>query len=214
MIAAATAELLSVRGAALALKVNPSTISRYLKDHPDLNLGDESLPKVNIEVLRRHRAQNVNPALRGIKAAKALAAGGGEVTPAASPIAPPPAATGVPDGPNYRFAKAVRETVLAKRARIDLDEKRRLLVPRREVEDAVFEAGAVLLRDLLDLAGRLSERISTMDDPRAIAALIETEHRQVLAALAASLRDQAAAEDEPRAPAEIPLYEGDPINGP
>ena len=78
----ATAELVGVRAAARFLKVNASTISRYLKDHPDLNLGDESLPKVDIEALCRHRAQHVHPAARGIKAARLLAAGGGEVTPA------------------------------------------------------------------------------------------------------------------------------------
>jgi len=90
----ATAELIGIRAAARVLKVSPSTVSRYLKDHPDLNLGDELLPKVDVDALRRHRAQNVNPALRGIKAAKALAAGGGEVTPAAGGVnSPPPAAS-------------------------------------------------------------------------------------------------------------------------
>lgn len=77
-----TADLVGIRAAARAVGLNPSTISRYLKDHPELNLGDESLPKVDIEVLRRHRAQHVHPAARGIKAARLLAAGGGEVMPA------------------------------------------------------------------------------------------------------------------------------------
>ncbi len=113
--------------------------------------------------------------------------------------------------PNYALAKAVRETVLAQRARVDLDEKRRLLVPREEIENAVFEAGAVLQRDLLDLAGRLAERIATMSDPREIAALLETELRRVLATLAASLRAKAEAEHAPKDVAEvIPMHEPRP----
>ncbi len=191
--------LVGIRAAARALEINPSTVSRYLKDHPGLNLGDESLPKVDVDALRHHRAQHVHPALRGIKAAKALAAGGGEVTPAAGPIEAPPAATMAP-GPNYAHAKAVRETVLAQRARVDLDEKRGLLVPRAEVEAAVYDAGLLLQRDLLELGPQLADRIATMDDPREIVEVLETEHRRILAALAASLRANAAAEGEPQPP--------------
>ncbi len=190
----AMAELLSVRGAALALKVNPSTISRYLKDHPDLNHGSKTRPKIDVEVLRRHRAQNTNPSQqRGRHAATAV----GEIE-APAPVAAteaPPAATRVADGPNYQVAKAVRETVLAQRARVDLDEKRGLLVPRAEVEDAVYDAGTVLQRDLLELGPQLAERLANMTDVREIAALLEGEHRRVLATLAAALRTKAAVEE-------------------
>ncbi len=96
--------------------------------------------------------------------------------------------------PNYQMAKAVRETVLAQRARIDLDEKRGLLVPRQEVENAVYDAGTLLQRDLLNMAGQVSERIATMADATEIAALIEAETRAVLATMASSLRAQV--EDE------------------
>ena len=100
----------------------------------------------------------------------------------------------------------------AQRARVDLDEKRGLLVSRAEIQDAVYDAGAVLQRDLLAVAGRLSEQIAAMTEPREIAALLVTEHRRVLAALAASLR--AKAEAEHRATAEAPpAHNGDRIDG-
>ena len=76
---------------------------------------------------------------------------------------------------------------LAQRARLDLDERRRLLVPRAEVEDAVFEAGAVLQRDLLELEAQLAERLAGMSDPREIAALLEAEFRALLKRVAAAL---------------------------
>ncbi len=198
MTAAATAELLSVRGAALALEVNASTISRYLKDHPDLNLGSRTRPKIDVEVLRRHRAENTNPSQqRGRHAAPAV----GEIEAPAVAIEAPPAATMAP-GPNYQQARAVRETVLAQRARIDLDEKRGLLVPRREIEDAVYEAGLLLQRNLLHLCSQVAERVASMSDARQITELLEAEHRKVLAQLAAALRAKAGslqAEDKARA---------------
>ncbi len=77
-----TTDPIGIRAAARALKVSPSTISLYLKNYPELDLGGEAQPMVDVDALRRHRAQHVHPAARGIKAARLLAAGGGEVTPA------------------------------------------------------------------------------------------------------------------------------------
>ncbi len=191
--AVGTAGLLGVCAAAAALGCHASTISRYLKDFPDLNQGSKGRPKIDVDVLRRHRAQNTNPTPRGHQAGKMLAEGG-EPTIVAAEAPPPPAATATAAAPNYALAKAVRETVLAQRARVDLDEKRGLLVPRREVEDSVFSAGTVLQRDLLELGAQLAEQLAAMTDTRAISALMEKEHRRVLATLAASLRAKAESE--------------------
>ena len=184
-------KLLGVRAAANALQLNPSTISRYLKEFPDLNQGSQKRPKIDVDELRHHRAENTDPTPRGHQAAKEIA----DAVPEAQPGAP-----------NYLLAKAVRETVLAQRARVDLDEKRGLLVPRREIEDAVYDAGAVLQRDLLELGAQLAERLAAMDKPREIAALLETEHRRVLATLATSLRAKAEsrqAEEQARVAAQV-----------
>lgn len=165
-------------------------------------LDSEALPKVDVEALRRHRLENTNPARRGSWAGRLL--GEGEPPPAAGPVGEaPPAATGSEAPPNYAYAKAVRETVLAKRARIDLDEKCKLLVPIAEVQDAIFDAGTVLQRDLLELGPQLAERLANMTDVREIAALLETELRCILATLAASLRAKAAAEEANHATAEV-----------
>ena len=194
--AAGTAELLGVRAAASALECNPSTISRYLKDFPDLNQGSKTRPKVDVEALRRHRAQHTNPTPRGHQAGKVLADGGPPPIVAADA---PPAATKGADSPNYALAKAVHETVSAQRARVDLDEKRGLLVPRAEIEDAVFEAGLLLQRNLLHLCSQVAERVASMSDARQITELLETEHRRVLGTLAASLRVNADEEYEAQA---------------
>lgn len=185
-MATATAELLSVRGAARALEVNASTISRYLKEFPELNQGSATRPKIDVKVLRRHRIENTNPSQqRGRHAAPAAIV---------AAAAPPAATSKGSETPNYALAKAVRETVLAQRARVDLDEKRGLLVPRREIEDAVYDAGTVLQRDMLELGPQLAERLAAMDNPREIAALLETELRRVLATMASSLRAKVESE--------------------
>ena len=73
-------------------------------------------------------------------------------------------------------------------------------MPRAEIQEAIYDAGAVLQRDLLEIPARLSEQIAAMDDPREMAALLNAEHRRVLATLAATLR----ADAEP-----APLPEGE-----
>ncbi len=64
----ATSRTVGIREAARALDKSPSTIGRYLKDHPELNRGSERRPKVDLDELRRHREANVNPFLSGSSA--------------------------------------------------------------------------------------------------------------------------------------------------
>ncbi len=149
-------DLIGIRGAARTLGLSPSTISRYLKIHPELDLGGEAHPMVNIDALRRHRAQHVHPAARGIKAARLLAAGGGEVTPAPADL------------------------------------------PLAAEYDRAYNAGKELQKNLVDLAALLGEQLATMPDPREIVVMLETDYLRILATLAASLRADAAAEENPR----------------
>ncbi len=194
---------LGVREAARRLGLAHTTVGRYVRSHPELNHGSQVRPRVDLDELRRHRAANLNPAPRGRKAAKLIAEGDPDSVVLVDGETPPPAAIRSAAPPNYSVSKAAREAVLADRAQIDLDEKRGLLVPISEIQDAVFEAGRTLQRDLLELAGQLAERIAAMDDSREIAALLESELRRVLATMAASLRAKAAAEEEPRAPGQV-----------
>ncbi len=202
---------LGIREAARELGLAHTTVGRYIRAYPELNRGTEGRPRVDLGELRRHRAANLNPAPRGRQAAKLLAAGEPAPAVVAEGETPPPAATRSDAPPNYAHAKAVRETVLAQRARVDLDEKRGLLVPRAEVEDAVYDAGLLLQRNLLHLCSQVAERVASMSDARQITELLEAEHRKVLAQLAAALRAKAAAEEEPRAPGQVtPLPESTP----
>ena len=66
----ATNRTVGVREAARALGKSPSTISRYLKEFPDLNLGSRTRPKIDVDVLRRHREANVNPFRSGSSAGR------------------------------------------------------------------------------------------------------------------------------------------------
>ncbi len=184
---------LGIREAARQLGLAHTTISRYIAANPVLNHGTAGRPKVDLNELRRHRAANLNPAPRGRLAAKLLAEA-------------PAAATGPANTPNYANSKAKREAVLADRAQVDLDEKRGLLVPRAEIEDAVFEAGAILQRDLLEIPAQLSERLGAMTDSREISALLEAALRRVLATMATALRGKAESEqakEKARATAEV-----------
>ena len=106
--------------------------------------------------------------MRGSHAGRLLGEGEIETLPLPGSIEVSPAATGASGSPNYAHAKAVRETVLADRARLDLDEKRGLLVPRAEIENAIYDAGLLLQRGLLELGGQLAERLAALDDTRKI----------------------------------------------
>ncbi len=72
--------------------------------------------------------------------------------------------------------------------------------PRKAGGGAVFIVSGAAVPGNTSRASpqRLAGRLAAMDKPREIAALLESEYRRVLAALASSLRVDAAAEEEPR----------------
>ena len=69
--------------------------------------------------------------------------------------------------------------------------------------DKAHNAGKVLQQNLVDLAALLGEQLATMPDPREIVAMLENDYLRILAELAASLRADAAAEEEDHASAEV-----------
>jgi hypothetical protein len=186
--------IVGVRAAAKMLKLNPSTVSRYLQDHPALNLGNTTRPKVDVEQLRRHRDENVDPARRGSHAGQLM--GEGDAARATGPE---------PDfSKAYRRARASSATSDAQSKRLDLDVKKKLLVPLAEVEAGIVDAGLKLLQALLELGSRLGDELAGMESPNEIAARLETEHRELLhefhdslAVTAASLRAEKG--DDPKA---------------
>ena len=174
-------DLIGVTAAARELGCNHSTVSRYVKSNPELNHGSDKRPKVNLAELREHREETVNVAKSGSHAGRLL---GEESDQSDSDSGPGERKL------TYSHAKATREAIGAQNARIDLDEKLGRLVPRAEVEAIAYDAGQMLQGDLLELGQQLAERLVAMNDAREIAALIESEHRRVLAKLASALRDE------------------------
>ena len=188
-IDAGVADLVGVRAAARALGLNASTVSRYLKDHPDLNLGSERRPMVNLEELRRHREENINAARSGSHAGRLLGedngVAGANGADAANGRERP--TRNQAEAPSLATARAEREAALAERARLDLDEKLAGLLVRSEVEEAFEETLQVLRRQLSDLAPRLAERLATLDTAEEAQALMETEFRGLLSKCAREL---------------------------
>ena len=180
---AGAGRLLGVRAAARALGLNPSTVSRYLKDHPELTRGSDTRPLVALNELRQHRSDNTNPARRRSHAVTPgdhvgrLLDANGPASGNGHDVAPPA----------YTAAKAARESVLAYRARLDLDEKVATLCVRGEIEEATAAAVQALRRRLSDLAPRLAEEIAALGEPREIQARMEFQFRALLKRYAGEL---------------------------
>lgn len=188
-------QLVGVREAAKILNLNASTVSRYLRAHPELNLGEEGrAPRIDVEELRAHRAETVNHAKSQNHAGALFDEGDADQ---ASPGTQVRKLNGGHETRGaYAEAKARREDLAAQKAQMELDEKRGLLVPRREVEDAAAEAGHLLQRGLMRLALDQAEPLATMTDPGEIRGMLEENYRQVLQELQAQLRKAALDEDE------------------
>ena len=151
------AERIGVRAAAKALGVSHSTVSRYLSQYPELAHREDGKrgPKVELEALRRHRAENVNPDL-------------------APPLAEPseqPKANAAPAESAARVVSSAltdarRENLELKNreARLAYERQAGSLVPRVEVQDAAQEAGQ-LLQQRFDLRRpQLAEELATMTE--------------------------------------------------
>ena len=185
-------ELVGVREAAKALNRNPSTISRYLKKHPELNHAPAGAarPKVDADEVRRHMADNVNGAMSGNHAG-ALFDGDTAETDGAG------RERRSQGGVSYSKAKAARETILARRAQIDLDEKLGRLVPRDEMERAFFTC-ARQVRQKIDLIETWAEPLAALvgADAQTIRGFFRERIRAFEAELAAALKSLPGEEDE------------------
>lgn len=170
-----TENLLGIRAAAAALEVNASTVSRYLRRYPELNRGSDARPLINVVELRRHRAENVNIAMAGNHAG--VPAATPQNSDAAEPETPLPPEK---QDHSYSRARAAREAINARRAKIELDQILGAVTPTDEVNDAVFAANQVLQDGLLNIRRELAERLVGMTDVREIEALLRQEHRAVL----------------------------------
>ena len=167
--------LLGVRAAAAALGLSASTVSRYVRAHPELNQGGASRPRIDPDALAAHRRDHVNGAMAGNHAGALMAPENGKAN-----------GKQRDDKPKITYAEArtAHEALKVRKAQVALDEQLGRLVPRIEVEDGAAEAAQAVQNGLLSLGRELAERLAAMTDPGEIAALIESEHRRVLSEMA------------------------------
>lgn len=183
-------DLVGIREAARAVGLSPSTISRYVANNPELNRGTPEQPAVVLGELRAHRAQNVNQLKSRNHAGELFDAdpvGGGEAIEETAPagdrsqqVSVAAGETGQAPKGAYSKAKAARETLLARRAQIELDQMLGRLVARAEVEEGAAELAGMLQTSLLQLTVDLAEPLSTMTEPAEISTYLDGQFRQLL----------------------------------
>ena len=184
-------EIVGIRAAAAALDLQASTVSRYLARYPELKIGRGRGAKVDLEVLRRHRAENVN----GLKAANHSG------LPAEAPVVEDGPAVGPPAGPElpaesgYSRARTAREAIAARRAQLDLEERLGRALPKDEVEAAAYEVGQMFRERLMARNRNLGEVFATMENARQITAYLREQDLQLLADIGEALRRLAAEEE-------------------
>lgn len=113
----------------------------------------------------------------------------------ADPIEPPPPprdaqelrrrVEGLPDDeiPELNESRARREHYQAELAKLEVDLKRRELVPAVEVQKEAFALGRSVREALANLADRLSHQLAGETDPARIHAVLTDEHRAALVEL-------------------------------
>jgi len=102
----------------------------------------------------------------------------------APPAMREPAETAGAGGLDYFRARAIRESYLARLAKIEFEEKTAKLVSRDEVQVAAFTRGRVVRDNLLNIADRLAATLAAESDVDKVHRLLSDEIRMALDALA------------------------------
>jgi len=87
-------------------------------------------------------------------------------------------------GLDYFRARAIRESYLARLAKIEFEEKTAKLVSRDEVQVAAFTRGRVVRDNLLNIADRLAATLAAESDVDRVHRILSDEIRMALDALA------------------------------
>jgi hypothetical protein len=96
--------------------------------------------------------------------------------PARQPIEPPRLESGL----EYSKARAVRESYLARLAKIDFEERTEKLVSRDEMQVAAFNRYRTFRDGMLNIPDRLAAVLAAESDPRQVHELLSTEIRKAL----------------------------------
>jgi hypothetical protein len=89
-------------------------------------------------------------------------------------------AKSVDEIPNYAESKAKREHFLAELARLDVEQKKKDLIPVTDIKKSSFEMGRAIREKLTNLADRLANQIAGETDAQIIHKLLTEEHRTAL----------------------------------
>ncbi len=144
-------ERVTITAAAKMMDVNKSTISRWCTRHPSLR-GEDGL--VDLEELRAHRDQVVNPKLqtRG---------------PAAEESTTAPA-TGSQGATSLNDARQRSERAKAEMSELDLLDRLGRTLDRADVEAAIAAAAETLKAEAMQVVKDEAERLANIDDDRAM----------------------------------------------
>lgn len=162
--------LLGISEAARRLGLHKSVLSRYVAANPDLNHALAGPPKVVISEVQAHREQTVNPAKAGNHAgmmqdeyeeAKSRPSGRAAV-------------------PGLSTARTAHESIKARIAQMDLDERLGRTCARADVEEAGEAAARELVEALETRRHEMAECLAAMSDPRDVLAYLEAEDAEML----------------------------------
>jgi pyruvate/2-oxoglutarate dehydrogenase complex dihydrolipoamide acyltransferase (E2) component len=104
-------------------------------------------------------------------------------------IAPREASEAPATGLDYFRARAIRESYLARLAKIEFEERTGKLVSRDEVQVAAFTRGRTIRDNLLNLPDRLAATLAAETDADRVHQLLSAEIRQALEELAGAHSD-------------------------
>ncbi len=93
-----------------------------------------------------------------------------------------------PRGLTLTEARTRRESIRARSDELSLQERLGELLPRREVEDALFSAGRVARENLLGLPSRLAAELAAESDPRRVEERLTVELRRVIVEMVDALK--------------------------
>ncbi|MGQ9919552.1 MAG: hypothetical protein ACUVS7_19320 [Bryobacteraceae bacterium] len=102
----------------------------------------------------------------------------------APPVVREPAEASAAGGLDYFRARAIRESYLARLAKIEFEEKTAKLVNRDEVQVAGFTRGRVVRDNLLNIADRLAATLAAESDVDRVHRILSDEIRRALDVLA------------------------------
>jgi hypothetical protein len=102
----------------------------------------------------------------------------------APPAVREPAEAAGAGGLDYFRARAIRESYLARLAKIEFEEKTAKLVSRDEVQVAAFTRGRVVRDNLLNIADRLAATLAAESDVDRVHRILSNEIRMALDVLA------------------------------